>query len=87
VRAERRVGHENPLMAERWQGTFSRQFILGDMLDTDDIRASYEAGVLTLRIPIAERAKPRKITVNGEQVLSGGDGPDGGDRVLTGATS
>lgn len=39
--------------------------MLGDNLDTDHIDASYEAGVLTLRIPVAERAKPRKIVING----------------------
>lgn len=49
---------------ERPLGVFSRQLFLGDALDTDRINASYEAGVLTLRIPIAERAKPRKITID-----------------------
>ncbi len=42
---------------------FSRQLILGDNLDTEHIAASYDAGVLTLRIPVAERAKPRKISI------------------------
>ena len=42
---------------------FSRQIVLADTLDTERIKADYEAGVLTLRIPIAERAKPRKISV------------------------
>lgn len=50
---------------ERPLGVFSRQLFLGDALDTDRINANYEAGVLTLRIPIAERAKPRKITIDG----------------------
>lgn len=86
VRAERTVTRENALLAERHSGAFSRQFILGDMLDTDGIRASYEAGVLTLRIPIAERAKPRKISVNSEHTLSTGDSPDG-DRVLESTAS
>jgi len=49
--------------AERPQGTFSRQLFLGDTLDPDRIEADYEAGVLTLRIPIAERAKPRKVEI------------------------
>jgi HSP20 family protein len=49
--------------AERPQGTFSRQLFLGDTLDPDRIEADYEAGVLTLRIPIAERAKPRKVAI------------------------
>ena len=42
---------------------FSRQLILGDTLDTDRVQASYTAGVLTLRIPVAEKAKPRKIAI------------------------
>jgi len=49
--------------AERPQGTFSRQLFLGDTLDPDGIEAEYEAGVLTLQIPIAERAKPRKVEI------------------------
>lgn len=52
------------LVAERPRGVFSRQVILGDNLDTESIQASYDAGVLTLRIPVAERAKPRKIEIN-----------------------
>jgi HSP20 family protein len=66
VRAERRPSTgENVEMqvSERPLGVFSRQLFLGDGLDTDHIHASYDAGVLTLRIPVAERAKPRKITV------------------------
>ena len=42
---------------------FSRQLVLGDNLDTENISASYDAGVLSLRIPVAEKAKPRKITI------------------------
>ncbi|MFD6496709.1 Hsp20/alpha crystallin family protein [Streptomyces sp. NPDC059944] len=51
-------------LSERPLGVFSRQIVLADTLDTKHISADYEAGVLTLRIPIAERAKPRKISVN-----------------------
>ncbi|MFD6820821.1 Hsp20/alpha crystallin family protein [Streptomyces sp. NPDC060085] len=51
-------------LSERPLGVFSRQIVLADTLDTEHISADYEAGVLTLRIPIAERAKPRKISVN-----------------------
>ncbi|MFF6873864.1 Hsp20/alpha crystallin family protein [Streptomyces sp. NPDC012474] len=72
VRAERRSpapeGAE-PLVGERPTGTFTRQLFLGDTLDTERIDASYEAGVLTLRIPVAEQAKPRRIQI------SGGDTP------------
>ena len=53
-----------PLAAERPRGVFSRQLVLGDNLDTERITASYDAGVLSLRIPVAEAAKPRRITVN-----------------------
>ena len=52
-------------VAERPLGVFSRQLFLGDTLDTEHVRADYDAGVLTLRIPIAEKAKPRKISIAG----------------------
>ncbi|EGE40132.1 Hsp20 family protein [Streptomyces sp. SID4928] len=50
-------------LSERPLGIFSRQIVLADTLDTERIQADYDAGVLTLRIPIAERAKPRKISI------------------------
>lgn len=53
-------------IAERPLGVSSRQLFLGENLDAEHIAASYEAGVLTLRIPVAEKAKPRKITVSAE---------------------
>jgi HSP20 family protein len=56
-------------VAERPRGVFSRQLFLGDTLDADRIEAHYDAGVLTLRLPIAEKAKPRKIEI------TGGSGP------------
>lgn len=67
VRAERpqRRDHKDLVAAERARGVFSRQLVLGDTLDTERVEASYDAGVLALRIPIAERAKPRKITITG----------------------
>ncbi|MCW2562070.1 MAG: hypothetical protein QOD59_5147 [Mycobacterium sp.] len=74
VRAERPdidPGREM-LAAERPRGVFSRQLFLGDNLDTDRIEASYQEGVLQLRIPVAEKAKPRKISIerrNGQQVV------------------
>jgi HSP20 family protein len=52
---------------ERPLGVFSRQLFLGDALDTERIDAAYDNGVLVLRIPIAERAKPRKIAVAGSE--------------------
>lgn len=57
------------LAAERTRGVFSRQLFLGENLDTDAIRADYRDGVLRLVIPVAEKAKPRKIEIthhNGE---------------------
>jgi HSP20 family protein len=50
-------------VAERPRGAFSRQLFLGDTLDAEHIEAGYEGGVLTLRIPIAAQAKPRKIAI------------------------
>jgi len=69
VRAERTPTHAEDAdlqVAERPRGVFSRQLFLGDTLDTDRIEAAYEAGVLTLRIPVAEKAKPRKIEISGD---------------------
>jgi HSP20 family protein len=56
------------VVAERTYGTFSRQVVLGDNLDTSRIDAHYENGVLTLSIPVAEEAKPRRIEVHHEPV-------------------
>lgn len=67
VRAERQpaTGPEVELVtSERPRGVFSRQVILGDALDTGGITAAYNSGVLRLTIPVAERAKPRKIAVS-----------------------
>src|SRR4051812_2154617 len=57
VRAERPApdGQYELIAAERPRGVFSRQLILGDNLDTERVQAAYDAGVLTLRIPVAER--------------------------------
>ncbi|WP_129660876.1 Hsp20/alpha crystallin family protein [Rothia halotolerans] len=51
------------ITAERPRGVFRRQLILGDGLDTSKIEAAYDAGVLGLKIPVAEQAKPRKIQI------------------------
>jgi HSP20 family protein len=66
VRAERiaRNGDWEMLASERPRGVFSRQLVLGDNLDLDRIQAHYDGGVLQLSIPVAERAKPRKIDVS-----------------------
>ena len=65
VRAERvpRNGDWEMLASERPRGVFSRQLVLGDNLDLDRIEATYDAGVLRLVVPVAERAKPRRIEV------------------------
>ena len=74
VRAERPdIDPDREMLAtERPRGAFSRQLFLGENLDTDKIEAAYHEGVLRLRIPVAEKAKPRKITIdrhNGQQVI------------------
>ncbi|OBK26673.1 Hsp20/alpha crystallin family protein [Mycobacterium asiaticum] len=65
VRAERpKVDPNREMLAtERPRGVFSRQLVLGENLDTERIEATYREGVLSLQIPVAEKAKPRKITV------------------------
>jgi HSP20 family protein len=76
VRAERPLPavDADMLASERPRGVFSRQLVLGDNLDTEHIAAGYDAGVLTLRVPVAEQAKPRKILVatKGEQAAIDG---------------
>jgi HSP20 family protein len=67
VHAERtRAGGDGVelLVGERPFGAFSRQLFLGETLDTDRIDAQYNDGVLTLRLPIAEKAKPRRVEIN-----------------------
>ena len=54
------------VVAERPRGTFSRQLFLGENLDTDHIEANYDKGVLTVSIPVAEAAKPRKVAIGGQ---------------------
>ena len=69
VKAERRpleLGEGVEMqVSERPLGVFSRQLFLGDTLDTERITAEYESGVLTVKIPVAAQAKPRKISING----------------------
>jgi HSP20 family protein len=74
VRAERRWDPQEDdqvIVNERPQGVFTRQLFLSDALDAERIEASYDQGVLTLSIPVAERAKPRRIEVSGS-----GRGPE-----------
>jgi HSP20 family protein len=67
VHAERlpRNGDWEMLASERPRGLFRRQLVLGDNLDLDRITATYADGILKLVVPVAERAKPRKIEVGG----------------------
>jgi HSP20 family protein len=57
------------LATERPRGVFSRQLVLGENLDTERIEATYREGVLRLQIPVAERAKPRKIAITTREVI------------------
>jgi len=66
IKAERHwqpVEGDEVVAAERTHGQFFRQLFLGDGLDTEHIHASYDNGVLTITIPVAERAKPRKVDI------------------------
>lgn len=51
------------LVSERPQGTYTRRLFLGDGLDTEGISAKYENGVLSILVPVAERAKARKVDI------------------------
>ena len=73
VRAERRREPKDgveTVISERPMGLFSRQLFLGDTLDTDRLEATYDNGVLTLSVPVSDKAKPRKISIG-----SGNSGP------------
>jgi HSP20 family protein len=66
VHAERKppAGDAERVVDERSYGVFSRQLFLGETLDADRLTAQYDAGVLTVRIPVAEKAKPRKVEIS-----------------------
>ena len=82
VRASRetpRQEGDDLLVDERPHGSFTRQIILGENLDPERMQASYDQGVLTLMIPVAEQAKPRRVEVSAQagqpqQVKSGSGG-------------
>lgn len=78
VRAERpaRNGDWELLASERPTGLFSRQLVLGDNLDLDQVSAEYDSGVLRLRVPVAEQAKPRKIEVTTGSTQAGVSGSE-----------
>lgn len=75
LRAERAWGHEEGdrlFIRERPQGTITRRIYLGEALDVDKIDADYTHGVLTLRIPVAESSKPKKIEIRTTDALESG---------------
>ncbi|HEX3197324.1 MAG TPA: Hsp20/alpha crystallin family protein [Propionibacteriaceae bacterium] len=66
IKAERRAEYQqgqNVVIAERPQGTFTRQLQLGDTVDTENIQASYADGVLHLDLPMTQAAQPRRVQV------------------------
>ena len=66
IKAERRFELDEGdelVITERPQGTFTRQLLVGESLDTNRLEADYDQGVLTLRIPVAEAAKPRRVEI------------------------
>ena len=67
VRAERHAAQADGsewLVNERPQGSFTRQLFLGEGLDSEHIEANYDQGVLTVTVPVAETAKPRKVEIS-----------------------
>lgn len=66
IAGERPARHDaNPVLCERPHARFSRQLYLGDNLDAERVHANYQNGVLTITIPVSERARPRKIDITG----------------------
>jgi HSP20 family protein len=68
VTAERNAEHrddDDQIVCERAHFQVSRQLYLGEDVATDDVQATYDRGVLTLRIPVAEERQPRRIQVGG----------------------
>src|SRR5207245_2684643 len=61
---EKKVNEDNYLRVERAYGSFARSFTLANTVTSDDIKADYQNGVLTLNIPKREEAKPKQIMVN-----------------------
>jgi HSP20 family protein len=62
-RTEELAEGEKPYIRERATGTFSRRLHLGETADADNIEADYHDGVLTVRVPLAEKARPRKVEI------------------------
>ncbi|MHB1504667.1 MAG: Hsp20/alpha crystallin family protein [Acidimicrobiales bacterium] len=62
-RNEQRAENDEVVISERPYGRFSRQLFLGEGLDLDKVHAAYEQGVLTVTLPVADQAKPRKVEI------------------------
>ncbi|HEY3732342.1 MAG TPA: Hsp20/alpha crystallin family protein [Streptosporangiaceae bacterium] len=65
-RDEERSDSDRPFVRERVTGTLRRRVYLGDAYDADQVEAAYENGVLTVRVPLAEKAKARKVEVGND---------------------
>ena len=63
-RAEKYGEDESPFIRERAMGTFTRRVYLAETLDADKIEAAYQNGVLAVRVPLLERARPRKVEIH-----------------------
>jgi HSP20 family protein len=63
-----RSDDDEVLANERPQGTYTRRVLLGESLDTGKLEAAYDHGVLSITIPVAEQAQPRKISVGGAHI-------------------
>jgi HSP20 family protein len=63
-RSEEYAEGEKPFIRERVMGSFTRRIRLSDAVDAENIAASYDGGVLTVRVPLTERAQPRKIEIS-----------------------
>jgi HSP20 family protein len=70
TREETRTEGESPVVRERLFGSFRRSIRLAENLDADSIEASNNDGVLEIRIPVREEAKPRKIEVGSSKELA-----------------
>ena len=80
VKGERRLvldEYDESIVVERPTGTFTRQLFLGENLDVDNLKADYEHGVLTVTIPVAEAARPRKIEIQAGKSRAISAGPTG----------
>ncbi|GAA3985053.1 Hsp20/alpha crystallin family protein [Actinomadura viridis] len=72
-REEERLDDERQFLRERPMGAFTRRVYLSEHLDADGIEAAYDNGVLAVRIPVLEKARPRKVEIQGagRKVLEG----------------